>query len=244
MARHSLACSCPSVCPRCKFQTVIHVYIPDEIHALGLPSSKNTRGMNTTLSYSAKLFDSPFGEICTTPSRTVTSTCRVFSWQLNLHESRGIQLDLTPPPRCSFTDEDSAGGYFWFSCLKHFLISVSLKIKQLNTWILSGMYTWRTVWHFKQGQTEGQEHASECLAMPNFQGTGKTSYEMMTIRINSSSEKSALPWTHETTSSYPPYCTVSLALEMVRIQTDFKHAHTKRLTPRCLYMSKTPSRWW
>ena len=41
MARHSLACSCPSVCPRCKFQTVLHVeYIPDEIHALGLPSSK------------------------------------------------------------------------------------------------------------------------------------------------------------------------------------------------------------
>ena len=96
MARHSLACSCPSVCPRCKFQTVLHVYIPDEIHALGLPSSKNTRGMNTTFSYSAKVFDSPFGEICTTPSRTVTSTCRVFSWQLNPPESRGIQLDLTP----------------------------------------------------------------------------------------------------------------------------------------------------
>ena len=115
-----------------------------------------------------------------------------------------------------------------------------------NTWILSGMYTWRTVWNFKQGQTEGQEHASECLAMPSFQRTGKTSYEMMTIRMNSSSssEKSVLPWTHETRSSYPPYWTVSLALEMVRIQTDFKHAHTKRLTPRCLYMSKTPSRWW
>ena len=62
MARHSLACSCPSVCPRCKFQTFLHVYIPDEIHALGLPSSKNTRGMNTTFSYSAKVFDSPFGE--------------------------------------------------------------------------------------------------------------------------------------------------------------------------------------
>ena len=78
-ARHSLACSCPSVCPGCQFQTVLRVYIPDEIHALGLPSSKNTRGMNTTFSYSAKVFDSPFGEICTTPSRTVTSTCRVFS---------------------------------------------------------------------------------------------------------------------------------------------------------------------
>ena len=70
MARRSLACSCPSVCPRCKFQTVLQVYIPDEIHALGLPSSKKTRGMNTTFSYSAKVFDSPFGEICTTPSRT------------------------------------------------------------------------------------------------------------------------------------------------------------------------------
>ena len=79
--------------------------------------------------------------------------------------------------------------------------------------------------------------------MPSFQGTVKTSYEMMTIRMNSSSssEKSVLPWTHETRSSYPLYWTVSLALEMVRIQTDFKHAHTKRLTPRCLYMSKTKS---
>ena len=28
-----------------------------------------------------------------------------------------------------------------------------------------------------------------------------------------------LPWTHETSSSYPSYWTVSLALEMVRIQT-------------------------
>ena len=38
---------------------------------------------------------------------------------------------------------------------------------------------------FQRGQTE--EHASECLAMPSFQGTGKqTSYEMMTIRVNSS----------------------------------------------------------
>ena len=61
MARHSLACSCPSVCRGCKFQTVLRVYIPDDIHALGLPSSKNTRGMNTTFSYSAKVFDSPFG---------------------------------------------------------------------------------------------------------------------------------------------------------------------------------------
>ena len=115
-----------------------------------------------------------------------------------------------------------------------------------NTWILSGMYSWRTVWNFKQGQPEGQEYASDCLAMPSFQWTGKTSYEMMTIMMNSSSssEKSVLPWTHETRSSYPPYWTVSLALEMVRIQTDFKHAHTKRLTPRCLYVSKTPSRWW
>ena len=68
-----------TVCPCLTFQTVLHVYIPDEIHALGLPSSKNTRGMNTTFSYSAKVFESPFGEICTTPSRTATSTCRVFS---------------------------------------------------------------------------------------------------------------------------------------------------------------------
>ena len=47
--------------------------------------------------------------------------------------------------------------------------------------------------------------------MPSFQGTGKTSYEMMTIRMisSSSSEKSVLPWTHETRSSYPPYWTVS-----------------------------------
>ena len=242
MARHSLACSCPSVCPRCKFQTVLRVYIPDEIHALGLPSSKNTHGMNTTFSYSAKVFDSPFGEICTTPSRTVTSTCRVFSWQLNLPESRGIKLDLAPPGSVSQMKtvlEDISDFRAWNTSWYQFLWKP-------NTWILSGMYTWRTVWNFKQWQTEGQEHASECLAMPSFQGTGKTSYEMMTIRMNSSSssEKSVLPWTHETRSSYPPYWTVSLALEMVRIQTDFKHAHTKRQTPRCLYMSKTPSRWW
>ena len=47
---------------------------------------------------------------------------------------------------------------------------------------------------------------------------------------------SVLPWTHETRSSYPPYWTVSLALEMVRIQTDFKHAHTKSQTPGCFYI--------
>ena len=35
MARHSLACSCPSVFSRLKFQTVLHVYIAGEIHALG-----------------------------------------------------------------------------------------------------------------------------------------------------------------------------------------------------------------
>ena len=35
MARHSPACSCPSVCPRLMFQTVLHVYIAGEIHALG-----------------------------------------------------------------------------------------------------------------------------------------------------------------------------------------------------------------
>ena len=203
-----------------------------------------TRGMNTTFSYSAKVFDSPFGEICTTPPRTVTSTCRVFSWQLNLHESRGIQLDLTPLFQF----------HRWRQCWRIFLIfvletfpDISFSENQTRGSCLGCRpYTWGTVWNFKQGQIEGQEHASECLAMPSFQGTGKTSYEMMTIRMNSSgsSEKSALPWTHETRSSYPPYCTVSLALEMVRIQTDFKHAHTKRLTPRCLYMSKTPSRWW
>ena len=40
--------------------------------------------------------------------------------------------------------------------------------------------------------------------MPSFQGIGKTSYEMITIRMNSSSssEKSVLPWTHETRLSY------------------------------------------
>ena len=58
----------------------IVLYIPDEIHALGLPSSKNTRGMNTTFSYSAKVFDSPFGEICSTPSRTsVSARISIFS---------------------------------------------------------------------------------------------------------------------------------------------------------------------
>ena len=28
----------------------------------------------------------------------------------------------------------------------------------------------------QRGQTEGQEHASQCLAMPSFQGTGKTNF--------------------------------------------------------------------
>ena len=158
------------------------------------------------------------------------------------HESRGIQLDLTPPVSVSQMKtvlEDISDFRAWNTSWYQFLWKP-------NTWILSGMYTWRTVWNFKQGQTDGQEHASECLPMLSFQGTGKTSYEMMTIRMNSSSssEKSVLPWTHETRSSYPPYWTVSLALDMVRIQTDFKHAHTKRQTPRCVYMSKTPSRWW
>ena len=79
--------------------------------------------------------------------------------------------------------------------------------------------------------------------MPSFQGTGKTSYEMMTIRMNSSSssEKSVLPWTHETRSSYPPYWTVSLALEMVRIQTDFKHVHTKADTQMLVRVKDTKS---
>ena len=35
-------------------------------------------------------------------------------------------------------------------------------------------------------ETEGQEQASGCLVMPSFQGTENTSYEMMTVRTNSS----------------------------------------------------------
>ena len=42
-----------------------------------------------------------------------------------------------------------------------------------------------------------------------------------------------------TRSSYSPYWVVSLALEMVRIQMDFKHTHTKRQTPGCLYIKDT-----
>ena len=34
--------------------------------------------------------------------------------------------------------------------------------------------------------------------------------------------------THETRKSYLPYWTVSLAVVMVRTQTDFNHAHTKK----------------
>ena len=36
--------------------------------------------MNTSVAYSAKVFDSPIGRICTTaaPSMTVTATCGVF----------------------------------------------------------------------------------------------------------------------------------------------------------------------
>ena len=115
MARHTLACSCPSVCPRLKCQTVIHVYIPDEIHALGFHSSKQKpRGMNTTSAYSAKVLNSPFGKICTTPSVTVTSTCGVFVTGESLLVSRHpTRSDI---PLCfSFQDEDSAGGYFWLS---------------------------------------------------------------------------------------------------------------------------------
>ena len=42
------------------------------------PVQKNTCGMNATSAYSAKVFDSPFGEICTTPSMTVIFICEVF----------------------------------------------------------------------------------------------------------------------------------------------------------------------
>ena len=92
MARYSLLCSCPSVCPHLTFQTVLRVHIPDEIHALDVPVPKNIRGMNTTSAYSAKVFDTPFGETCTTPSMTVIFTCEVFvtaeSLLVSMHPTR------------------------------------------------------------------------------------------------------------------------------------------------------------
>ena len=40
MAGHSLVCSCHSVCPCLKFQTVLHVYIPDKIHVFGFQRNR------------------------------------------------------------------------------------------------------------------------------------------------------------------------------------------------------------
>ena len=83
---------------------------------------------------------------------------------------------------------------------------------------------------------------TECLAMPIFQGTGKTTF----LRNDDNKDELFLPVPRTRVcylghrSSYSPYWTVSLALEMARTQSDFNHAHTKRQTPGCLFMSNTP----
>ena len=83
--------------------------------------------MNTSCAYSAKVFDSPIGRKCTTaaPSRTLTSTDGVFVTTESLLSSRHpTRSDFCP---CfSFPEEDSSGGYFWFSCLKNSWRSPSL----------------------------------------------------------------------------------------------------------------------
>ena len=140
---------------------------------------KNIHGMNTTSAYSSKVFDTMFEEICTTPSMTVISTCEVFVTAESLLVSIWFHTCFSFPDKKTVLED-----IYYFRAWKtpgcHLLWKP-------NAWISPAMYTWRTLWNFKRGQTEGQEHASECLAMPSFQGTGKTSYELMTIRMNSSS---------------------------------------------------------
>ena len=79
MARYSLVCSCPSVLPSLKVSDCPSCTHPRRDQRVGFSQfQKNIHGMKTTSAYSAKVFDTLFEEICTTPSMTVISTCEVF----------------------------------------------------------------------------------------------------------------------------------------------------------------------